>query len=128
MNAFEFLKSINTTKEEFDKEDVEKFYVPFVTNRALSYFLDTILYANEMNLYPELDKDAQFTYYLKSIRPRSRYAQWVKSEPFADVQLIQEAFGYSRKRAAEVLPLFTSEQLNTLRNLLDKGGKSTDTK
>jgi hypothetical protein len=37
-------------------EAEEKAYVPFLTNRSLSYHQDCILYANEMNMRGHLDK------------------------------------------------------------------------
>jgi hypothetical protein len=50
MRLGEYLTSINHTKENlFDMGDpmVEKEYTPFVINRCLSYFPDTIMQANE---------------------------------------------------------------------------------
>ena len=51
----DWLNSIN-----FNKEDLSydiKDYPPYVINRCLSGFIDTIMYANEMNRYHNLDKD-----------------------------------------------------------------------
>jgi histone deacetylase complex regulatory component SIN3 len=44
-NLGDFLKAINITKENLLEEDslTEKEYVPFVVNRTLSYFPDTVL-------------------------------------------------------------------------------------
>ena len=50
----EYLKAINTSKEPLmDSEDVmwEKKYSPYITNRCLYPFSDTILLVNEMNIY-----------------------------------------------------------------------------
>lgn len=54
----DWLKSINQTKDDLSKSDdpdVMKSYPPFIINRSLSYFEDTIFFANEMNQYPDLD-------------------------------------------------------------------------
>jgi hypothetical protein len=69
MKLGDYLNAINYTKEpllDTEDESVEKGYTPFVVNRCLSYFIDTVLYANEMNRRPETDKKMQFDYLQKS--------------------------------------------------------------
>ena len=52
MNPFDYLNAINATKEDVMVDDVaESKYNAFLINRGLSYFVDTVLYANEMNLH-----------------------------------------------------------------------------
>lgn len=60
----DYLNSINYTKKDLIKEDplAEKDYLPFVTNRCLSYFPDTVFYANQMNMMPHLEKKMQYDY------------------------------------------------------------------
>jgi hypothetical protein len=49
-SPFDFLKAINETKENLIVDDeTEKQYSPYMINRGLSYFNDTVLIANEMN-------------------------------------------------------------------------------
>ena len=51
----EIIPSILQTKKSVVNDDIDaKDYVPFMVNRSLSYHMDCILYANEMNLYPRL--------------------------------------------------------------------------
>ena len=60
----EVLPSILQTKEEVMLTDHdEKEYSPFMVNRALSYYRDTVLFANVMNQYPNLDKRLQYNFY-----------------------------------------------------------------
>ena len=51
MTPFDYLNAINLTKKNIFAEDplADKEYVPYIVNRGLSYFPDTVLYANEMN-------------------------------------------------------------------------------
>ena len=54
MNPFDFINSVSHNKKDLitdseNPEFAEKLYQPFLVNRGLSYFPDTILYANEMN-------------------------------------------------------------------------------
>ena len=47
MGPFDFLNAINDTKVNVMVDDIaEKQYLPFIVNRGLSYFLETVLYAN----------------------------------------------------------------------------------
>ena len=56
MNPFDYLNAINSTKKNIMVDEVtEKAYSPFLINRGLSYFSDTILFANEMNLNHHID-------------------------------------------------------------------------
>ena len=53
MKPFDYINSINFTKKNLmrgtENDDLaEKGYVPYITNKTLSYFTDTLLYANEM--------------------------------------------------------------------------------
>ena len=68
MELKDWLNSINFTKENLIEEDPDliKEYPPFIINRCLSGHLDAIMFANEMNKYPNLDKDLQYHFYLNT--------------------------------------------------------------
>lgn len=126
MSFFDFLNAINSTKKDLLKEDPlsEKDYVPFMINRGLSYFTDTILYANEMNKYASIPKRWQFDFYLNAIKPKKRFSKWAKKDENSDdIKLIMMAYDYSAEKAASVLDLFTEEQLVSLRQHYSCGGK-----
>lgn len=118
----EFLNSINQTKENLINKDykVEKDYVPFVINKCLSYFPDTVFYANRMNQSPGIDKKLQYDYYLHSISKRKRFSKWIKPEKNEDVEIIKQVYGYSDTRAGEVVDLIP---IDKIRHLVQKGGQ-----
>jgi len=120
----EVIPSILTTKKNPFQDELDyKDYTPFVVNRALSYHVDCILYVNEMNLYPSLDKDLQYQYLLNSIRPMKRKFQpWQKAEVLKDIECVKEYFGYSNEKAKDALRILTNEQLEQIRKYTDKGG------
>ena len=101
----------------------EKGYKPYLTNRSLSYHQDSILYANEMNLRPQLDNKQQYEYLLNSLRKRKRFAKWKKQTPDVTVDMIMEYFSYSRSKAEEVIRVLTNEQIKSIETSLDRGGK-----
>ena len=119
----DILKSINLTK---DKDLIDQYnesdYPAWVVNRALSFYPDTILQVNELNQRPYLPKTMQYKYLVECIRKKNRYSPWLKVKLDPGVQLIKEYFGYSTRKAREVLPMFTNEDLEELKLLLDKGG------
>ena len=123
MNLSEVLNAINYDKTPLLEDDLqEKAYVPFVINRSLSYFPDTILYANQVNHYNQLDKKMQFDYLRLSLRPRKRFSKWIKSQEEDDLQLIKDHYNYSNERATEVLRVLTPNQIEYIRSLYEYGG------
>ena len=127
LSFFDCLNSINEGsrgKNLFDDPSVEeKVYVPFMVNRGLSWFNDTILLANEMNRRPTIPVKAQYNFLRLSIRPRKRFSKWLKNEESDDLELIKKSYGYSSEKARQVLSLFTPTALTELRQCHDVGGK-----
>lgn len=124
MNPFEFLISINSTKKDLlEDPDNEKEYNSFMVNRGLSYFYDTVLLANEMNLNHQLDSKMQYDFLMKAVRQRKRFSKWEKKNKMPFVELIKEKYGYSTSKAESVVDLFTDEQLKSIEKELFKGGK-----
>jgi hypothetical protein len=123
MNLSEYLNSINYSKKNLMVDaQTEKAYAPFVVNRCMSYFPDTLLHANEMNRLNFLDKKVQYDYYLRSIRSRKRFSKWLKKEESEDIDRVKQYYGYSDKRAREAIRILTPEQLKNIKKELDIGG------
>ena len=120
----EIVPSILQTKKSVIKDEIDaKDYTPFVVNRALSYHIDCVLYAQEMNLYPELDKDMQYQYLLNTIRPMKRkFIPWQKSSKEKDIDCIKTYFGYSNQKAKDALSILTDEQIADIKIRTEKGG------
>jgi len=117
MNLSEVLNAINYNKEDIFSSlpDVtNKEYVPFVINKSLSYFPDTILQANNMNIRPHVDERMQFHYLMNSIRKKKRFSRWQKSNTSREVEAIMSYFGYNIQRAEEVLSILTQVQIDQI--------------
>ena len=119
----DIIPSILQTKKNVLQDEIDvKDYTPFVVNRALSYHMDCILYANEMNLYPEMDKDLQYQYLLNTIRPMKRKFQpWQKASDDKDLECVKEYFGYSNQKAKEALRILNDEQIAEIKANTIKG-------
>ena len=75
-----------------------------------------------MNRLHLLDNKVQFHYLLNTIRPRKRFSKWHKNELTEDIKIISEYFGYSYAKAKQVQKLISSDQLNIMKQKLQKGG------
>ena len=124
MSPFDYLNAINYTKKDIMVDDiVEKQYNPFMVNRGLSYFQDTVLMANEMNQYAYMDNRLQFDFLINIVRKRKRFSKWNKPEVATDLDVIKEYYGYSNEKARMVHNLLTDNQITELRRKVFKGGR-----
>lgn len=124
ISPFDFANAINYTKENLIVDDwSEKQYNPFIVNKSMSYGADTVIYANEMNSRPHLDKRLQFDFLINTVRPRKRFNKWLKAETVDVLATVQEYYGYSIEKARQVLPLLSADQLEQIKNKLNRGGK-----
>tara|TARA_Y100000768_G_scaffold94974_1_gene69077 strand:- start:244 stop:621 length:378 start_codon:yes stop_codon:yes gene_type:complete len=124
MNPFEYCNAINYTKKDIMIDDVaEKAYAPYMVNRQLSYFNDTVLAANEMNLKHHIDNRLQFDFFINIVRKRKRFSKWFKPEQISDLDVVKKYYGYSNEKARQVLTLLSTEQINELKNKVARGGR-----
>ncbi len=127
MNPFEYVNAINISKKDLIRNSenptlAEKDYSPFLVNRALSYYVDTVLYANEMNRANHVDSILQNDYYLNSIRVSKRFSKWAKPIESSDVESIQEYYKVNYNRALEISKVLTREQIDHIKTKIIKGG------
>ena len=124
MNPFKFTDAINYTKQDIMIDDItEKAYNPFLINRSLSYFPDTVLAANEMNRNHHIDNRLQFDFFINIVRKRKRFSKWFKPEQISDLETVKEYYGYSNEKARQILTLLSTEQINELKTKVAKGGR-----
>ena len=123
----DYLNAINHTKERLmdtEDEDWERKYPPFIVNKCLSGFQDTLMLVNEINQHPHLDKKLQFDFLINSIRPRKRFTPWVKAEKLDDLEYVKEFYGYNNEKARIALSILNDEHIATIKRRLNKGGKN----
>lgn len=124
MTFFDYLNSINYSKKDIMVDDIaEDDYNPFMVNRGLSYFQDTILYANEVNKYHHLDNRLQYDFLINIVRKRKRFSKWNKNADPSVLSVVKEYYGYSNEKARQVLSLLSNEQIQELKKRMFKGGK-----
>jgi len=112
----DIIPSIMTTGKVEVTEDNKKDYVPFVVNRALSFHLDCLLAANEMNKLPGLDPVMQYHYLIGSVRKYKRpFKKWLKREKNDKLNSVKKYYNFSTAKAKEALLCLTGEQLDEIR-------------
>ena len=122
----EYLKSINQTKENLmDSDDPmwEKKYSPYIINKCISPFNDTIMFVNEINMRHHLENKLQYDFLLNTIRPKNRFAPWVRGSKIKDLEFIKEYYGYSNEKAKVALQILSNDQIKTIKDSLSKGGR-----
>ena len=122
----DYLNSINYTKKSvMDSDDPawEKNYPSYIVNKCMSHHMDTVMYANEMNQYPLLDKKLQYDFFINTVRSRKRFSPWDKKQKMNDLDVVKQYYGYSNEKARQLLDILTPDQLNVIKNKLNKGGK-----
>ena len=114
---------LQTKKNVFSDEREYKDYKAYMVNRALSFHMDCVLYANEMNLHPGLDEDMQYQYLLNTVRPMKRKFQpWQRADILKDLECVKQYFGYSDEKARSALQILTEEQILQIKKSVDIGG------
>ena len=124
MSPFDYVNSILQNKTQMRVDDAtEASYVPFLVNRSLSYHMDTIAFANEMNRRHFIDKKMQFDFLLNTVRSKKRpFAKWAKPEKNDDLSCIKQVYGFSDSKARDALRLLSDEQIQELKEKTDIGG------
>jgi len=125
MNPFDFVNSVSFSKENlFENPDVKpKDYIPFIVNKSLMSHSDSIFYANEMNQHPNIPNELQYSYLINILRKRKRYSSWKKVVNNEVVKTLQEYYSCSIPKALEIQKLLTLQEVEEIKNYLDKGGK-----
>lgn len=119
----DWLSSINQTKKNIMDEDPDASYNPFVINRCMSAHIDTVLLANELNINSHLDPKLQYDFFINIVRPKKRFAPWLKKEKINSLELVKQYYGYSDEKARVALKILTEDQIEYIRQRMDRGGK-----
>ena len=122
----DYLNAINQTKEplmDTEDEQWEKKYPPFIVNKCVAPFPDTIMLLNEINQLPHLDSKLQFDFLINSLRPRKRYTPWLKAKKLENLEYVKEFYGFNNEKAKAALDILNDEQISYIKRKLYKGGK-----
>lgn len=120
----DWLNSINQNKKNIMDNDpsTEKTYPPYIINKCLSSHIDTIMFANEININHHITKKLQYDFYINIVRTKKRFSPWIKKETNKDLDYVKSYYGYSNEKAYQALRILTKEQLTFIKSKFDTGG------
>jgi hypothetical protein len=124
-SPFDFVKSIcgsSRTSLMDECPEGRSQYLPFIINRSLSYHEDTVLLVNEMNKYHTLTREQQYDFLRHTVRPRNRFAKWVKPEKVKNVDIVAEYYHISTQLATTMMDILDDKAIKVMKKELDKGG------
>lgn len=123
-DLIDWWKSICETGNNIIENDEDiRSYNSYLINRFLSYHVDSTLLANEINLYSDIPKKAQYQFYINSLRKRQRkLSKFFKKETLDDLDSVKNYYGYSNKKALQALKVLNKDQINYIKTQLEKGG------
>jgi len=126
-SPFDYIDSICSSKKNLielaehpDYEETK--YSAWIVNKGLSYFPDTIGYANFINTNYHLDAKLQYNFLINIVSKKKRYAKWAKKPECGDIDIVKKVYGYSQKKAEVALSLLSADQLASLKKEQQTGG------
>lgn len=121
----DWLNSINSNKDNLIDNCIaeEKDYPPYIINKCLSGFRDTVFIANEMNINSHLSNKFQYDFFINIVRPRKRFTPWVRKEKIETLELVKQYYGYSNEKAKSALRILTNKQIEFIKQRMNIGGK-----
>lgn len=125
---FYWLGLVNNKKPPRSVEEVDSHYPPFMVNKGLSYYKDTIGYVNLMNQNSHLANKIQFDFLQKVIPRGKRFEKWIKPEKEELISQIQELYKVSRavaKEYVEIINVMSDSEsiINDINMRLFRGGR-----
>lgn len=120
----DYLNSINQTKKNilYGNEEATRQYPPFIINKCLASFTDSVLFANEMNKNGHIPSKLQYDFFINTLKPRKRFSPWVRKQTLQHLELVKEYYGYSHTKALDALRILSIDQLDAIKKALYKGG------
>ena len=124
MSPFDYVNTINLNKNDLSETpEFSENYNPFITNRALSYFVDTILIANEINRRPQMDAVLQYKYLLNIVKRGKRFSKWHKPINNKIINMLVDMYKISYSKASEIADVLSEEQINDIKNVYNMRGE-----
>lgn len=125
LGLFDIAKNIVSETVPIEWDEIKSEYSPYMINKVLSQYKDTLFMAQEMNQNCSLDEEMQYQFLFNSIDKRKRYVPWEKADTQLDekIKIVKESLGYSTIRCREIIPIIDSLELwDKIEDFLYKGG------
>ena len=126
MSPFDYINNVSESRTSIWQDGIsETEYNPFMTNRGLSQFRDTVLFAQEMNRYGQfLSPKMQYDFYRLGItHKKKRFAKWHKPDKLEEIEMLARHFNINIRVLENYVSLMSETDYATLIGSLEKGGR-----
>jgi hypothetical protein len=113
LKPWDVIKDVTNDKKRLVYSDNEAEYNKYLTNKALSYFADTVHYANAMNVMHGLDGLMQHDFLFHGVTRRRRYAKWNKRDTEV-VAAVGEYLGLGPAKAREAIRVLADDVISSI--------------
>lgn len=120
LSPFDISKSINGKT---GKIEVDKSLSKFVLNKIYSNSKDTVMFANEANMFTgNITEQMLYDFYYHGVTKRSRFDKWFKQPKDENPELIeyvQKYFSCSKQQAMENIESFSEDVIKSILEDID---------
>ena len=121
---FDYINDISYDKKRLADNDAqfEKNYNVFMVGRWASYQIDSVHWANALNLYGSaVTKREHYDFLYHVLKRQKRYGKWHKEVKSDQIDAICEYYSINKTQAEAMLELISKDELDHI--LRAKGGK-----
>lgn len=124
LSPFDYINEINHGKNNLIvDEQTERQYNSFLVNRGLSFSIDTVILANEMNSRPHIPKKMQNDFLLSVVPKKKRYSKWLKADKLDDLEIVKAYYECNDEKAKAALRILKPEQIEYIKAKMFTGGQ-----
>jgi hypothetical protein len=121
-NIWDIVNSINNKDYLYDEFIFKKEYKQYTILQAFSYYPDTIMLVNELNMYGGISNKEHYDFLFNATTKRNRRSKWFKNRKDNIVAELSVAYQVSEHKMQEILHVLTEDQINYLKEKIEKGG------
>lgn len=124
-SPFDFIKTFNDKSKYLLESPLdEKDYAPWIINKGMTFTMDTVMFANQVNKMYSLDKKLQHDFYYYGVPKGKRFGKWLKKEEVSDIlQMVMDIYKCNINVASQYVKLLSEDQVKLIREKFEQGGK-----
>jgi hypothetical protein len=126
-NPFVYIDNISSSRESIWEDSIsDKEYNPYMVNRGLSQYRDTVLFAQVMNMNGQfVSPKMQYDFYRHAITSKKkRFAKWHKPDKLEEIEKLARHFGINIRDMENYVSLMSETDYEQLMRTLEKGGRN----
>ena len=106
----QIMKSIEH-KEKLDKNYINKHYNSYAVNKCFSRSIYSLVYANIINQYSNVDKNLQYDFYYYGLSSNNYYGHKCNNNVSKHFDNVKQYYNYNDEKTLSVIETLTEDQL-----------------